>query len=151
MKSASGRLKIQICRAALGFMGQMVRSPTAAAAPHRQTHGGVDGAALPHQSVQVGVRDLVDERAVVGVEGAPVLGHPDAGDPLVELALRVHAQVADVLGVLGLNLGVLDPEAVVGGRFEFALPAHAVVHLLTGRRTFNGHGKRCLIIIREHV
>ena len=78
------------------------------------------------------MRYLVHERAIIGIERASILGHADAGDPLVELALGVHAQVADVLGVLGLDLRVFDPEAVVGGRLEFPLPAHAVVDLRWG-------------------
>lgn len=40
---------------------------------------------------------------VVLVERPTVLGEPDAGDPLVELQLRVRAHVPDVLRVLRLE------------------------------------------------
>ena len=102
-----------------------------------ETHGRVDGAPLAHQQVQVSVRDLVGKRAIVGVQRASVLCHPDSGHPLVELTLRVDAEIADVLGVLGLDLRVLDPEAEVCRGLEFSLPANAIVDLAWEGVQFN--------------
>jgi hypothetical protein len=47
----------------------------------------------------------------------------------VQFALRVDAQVPDVLWRLHLDLRVLDGEAVLGRRLVLLLPAGAVVNL----------------------
>ena len=97
--------------------------------PH-QTHGGVGGAPLAHQDVDVGVSDLLHEAPVVVMKVAAILGHSYSGDPLVQLFLRVDTQISDVLGILGLDLRVLDSETEVSGGFKFTFPSHPVVNLV---------------------
>ena len=75
------------------------------------------------------MRYLLLNAAVVLVQLAAVLGHPNAGDPLVQLTLRVDAEVPDVLWCLDLDLRMLDGEAELGGRLVLLLPAGAVVNL----------------------
>ena len=74
--------------------------------------------------------DLLHNLAIVFKQVPPIFGNPDAGDPLMQLALRVHAQILDILGILGLDLGMLDAKAEVGRRLVLAPPAHPIVHLV---------------------
>ena len=73
--------------------------------------------------------DFLFDTAIILEQLFTALGHPDARDPLVQLALRVNAQVPDVLGCLHLDLRVFDGETKFGWRFVFFLPSGAVVNL----------------------
>ena len=90
----------------------------------------IERAAFADQHVQIRVRDLFDKTAEIMVQMLAVLCDSNAGDPLVQLALRVNTHVPDVFGIFGLDLGMLDAETKVGRGLEFALPADAVVHLV---------------------
>ena len=75
------------------------------------------------------MRYFLFDTAIIFVKLPPVLGDSNAGHPLVQLALRVHAEVPDVLWCLDLDLRMLDGEAELGGRLVLLLPAGAVVNL----------------------
>ena len=75
------------------------------------------------------MRYLLLNAAVVFVQLSAVLGHPDAGDPLVQLSLRVDAEVPDVFWCLDLDLWMLDGEAELGGGLVLLLPAGSVINL----------------------
>lgn len=75
------------------------------------------------------MRYFLFDTAIIFVKLPPVLGDSNAGHPLVQLALRVHAEVPDVLGCLDLDLRVLNGEAKFSRRLVFLLPACAVVDL----------------------
>jgi len=75
------------------------------------------------------VSNFLFNTAIIFEQLFPALGNPDSRDPLVQLPLRVYAQVPDVLGCLHLDLRVFDGEAKFGWRFVFFLPSGTVVNL----------------------
>ena len=90
---------------------------------------------LSHQQSQISMGDFIHQATVVVMQGAAVLCHPDASHPLMHLLLSVNTQVPDVLGILGLDLRVLDSKAMVCWSFEFPLPTHTVINLVDVKRT----------------
>ena len=79
--------------------------------------------------------DFIHQATVVVMQSASVLCHPDTSHPLMHLFLGVHTQVPDVLGILGLDLWVLDSKAVVCWSCEFPLPTHPVINLVDVKST----------------
>ena len=75
------------------------------------------------------MRDVFNNAAVVFEQRPSVFRDSNPGHPLVQLLLGLRAEVPDVLRVLGLNLWMLDGEAMLGRGFELGLPLDAVVNL----------------------
>ena len=92
--------------------------------------GRVDGEPLGGEYVDVGMCYLLLDCAVVVVQLASVLCYPDAGDPLMQLAFSVDAEVADVFWRLGLDLRMLDGKAEIRRRLKLFLPSSTVVDLV---------------------
>lgn len=53
---------------------------------------------LGGQDVDISVSDFFFHRPIVVINLLSILGNPDTSHPLMQLLLRVHAQVPDVLG-----------------------------------------------------
>lgn len=75
------------------------------------------------------MRDFFNNASVIFVQRSSVFRDSNPGHPFVQLFLGLRAEVADVLGVLGLDLRMLDGEAMFGRGFKLGLPLDPVVNL----------------------
>ena len=87
------------------------------------------------------MRYFFDNAAVIFIQGTTVFCDSDPSHPLVQLFLGLCAQVANVFGVLGLNLRMLNGETVFGRGFELGLPLDTIVDLKYGKTMFLGLGQ----------